>query len=463
MGKNSKNTAIIGAGISGLATALWLRREELNVTVFEASNEAGGSMRTESVDGYTIDFGPNSGLETSPLIAELAQAAEIEDEMMYAADAAKIRYILKDGKLQPLPTGPGDFFKSKIFTLGGKLRVFAEPFIGKAPMGVEESLAEFAGRRVGKQFADFVLDPFVSGVYAGDAEQLSVRMAFPKVSALEDKYGSLIKGMIKGAKERKKRAEKSKQDAKMFSFKNGMQSFPKAVAGKLGENVKFGSKATKISSHEGKYKVAYESDGSVKEEIFDAVITTLPAYKMAPLLRETDSKLAAICEKIVYPPVLVLFVGYDKSAIKRDLDGFGFLIPSKEKKNFLGAIWSSTIFPNRAPEEKAAFTIFVGGIRHPEILEKDESAVIDAALKEFNEVMGIKGEPELLRHKLWAKAIPQYNIGYAEYEKYFVQFEQNNPGIFLSGNFRGGISVGDCVKNSGLVAEKVKKYLESKN
>lgn len=461
--KSEKKIAVFGAGISGLATAHWLTQKGYDVTVFDSAGKAGGSMQTVFEEGYLVDFGPNSGLETTPLIAKLAEDVGIKNEMIYASEQANKRYILKNEKLLPLPTGPGALLKSSIFTIGGKFRVAFEPFVGKSDDGYYQSLYSFVERRLGKQFADYVIDPFVSGVYAGDPNKLSVQSAFPKVFALEQKYGGLIKGMIKGAKERKKSSETSKQSAKMFAFKNGMQSFPEAIAKSLGNKVKLSSKVVKVIDVDYGKRILYDNpDGSHAELEVDVIVSTIPASSTAELFDEIDNNLPQKLNQIVYPPVMVIYAGYDFSQIKRKLDGFGFLIPSKEQKNFLGAIWSSTIFPNRAPDGKASFTIFTGGIRNQKILKQTEDETIAYALKDFKEVMGISGEPEYLSFKLWPKAIPQYNLGYIEIEKYCDEFETKNPGLFLSGNFRGGISVGDCVKNSELVTNKVIDYMNNK-
>jgi oxygen-dependent protoporphyrinogen oxidase len=176
----------------------------------------------------------------------------------------------------------------------------------------------------------------------------------------------------------------------------------------------------------------------------------LPAYIASGVFGELDQTLAGRLNSIYYPPVMVLYLGYNKKDIKRKLDGFGFLIPSKEKKHFLGAIWSSSIFPNRSPEDKAAFTLFIGGARSPHLFDTDKSELIKKVLSEFHRIMNIKGEPVLIENKLWQKAIPQYNLGYIEHEKYFEVFEEKHKGIYLRGNYRGGISVGDCIKNSEL-------------
>jgi len=451
----NKKIIILGAGISGLATAHWLKKAGLEIHIIESKDEPGGSMETISKDGYTIDFGPNSGLETTPLISQLAEEVGIKSEMIYANEEANKRYILKDDELHELPTSPPAFIKTKLFSPKAKLRVMGEPFIGRSEDGYYQSIAQFVERRLGREFLDYAIDPFVSGVFAGDPEKLSVKSAFPKLYRLEEVYGGLVKGMIKGAKERKQRNEESKQSARMFSFINGMQSFPQAIADKLGNVIEYNSSVNSIEKVLEGYKVYYSASGINKETTADIILSTLPVFKAAEYFSSFENKFNEHANKIFYPPVLVLYLGYKREQINRELDGFGFLIPSKMKKNFLGAIWSSTIFPNRAPEDYASFTLFVGGARKPNLFDEDINTIINRSIKEFSEIMNAQGEPVLVEYKKWHKAIPQYNLGYIEHENYFNEFELNFPGIFLSGNYRGGISVGDCVKNSELVANKI--------
>jgi protoporphyrinogen/coproporphyrinogen III oxidase len=455
----SKKVTILGAGISGLATAHWLEKEGYDITILEQNSEPGGAMTTKFVDDFLVDFGPNSGLETTPKIREIVDAVGLLDEMIYANDEGNIRYILKNNKLLPLPTSPGKFLTSKLFSTSAKIRLLKEPFIGKSEEGYYQSISEFVTRRLGKEFLENAIDPFVSGVFAGDPNKLSVKSAFPKLYRLEELYGGLIKGVVKGAKERKKRNEDSKQNAKMFSFRNGMQSFPKAIAENIEGNIFYNCLIESITKHDSKFVVEIEKDGQKGSIVSDVVLSTIPAQKLSVLTDSIDPTLTKHLNEIFYPPVLVLYLGYDKKVIKQKLDGFGFLIPSSEKKKFLGAIWSSTIFENRAPEEKAAFTIFVGGARNPEFSISEIESRMKEAIKEFQLIMGIASPPILIEQKFWNKAIPQYNIGYIEHEQYFEKFEKENPGIFLSGNFRGGISVGDCVKSSYTNFEKIKEYL----
>jgi oxygen-dependent protoporphyrinogen oxidase len=291
-------------------------------------------------------------------------------------------------------------------------------------------------------------------VYAGKPEDLSVKSAFPKLYALEENYGGLIIGTIKSIRERRRRAEKSKQSAKMISFKDGMKVLPEAITKHLGQKVIFNSNVKSISKSVNDYTINYENEGSQKSISCNAIVSTVPSYVASEIFSGWDEILVKHLNEIYYPPVLVLYLGYTRSSIKRPLDGFGFLIPSKEKKSFLGAIWSSVIFPNRSSNSTAAFTLFVGGARNPEIGNTDRDILIKRIRKEFELLMKINAEPVYTSTRFWERAIPQYNIGYIEHENYFDEFEKRNPGIILSGNYRGGISVGDCIKNAELVVEK---------
>ena len=452
----TKKIVVLGAGISGLTTAYLLNKEGYDITVLEKKDEVGGSMESVFENGYMFDRGPNSGLDTTPLIGQLVEELGLQNEIVYANKIGNKRYILRNNQLHPLPMSPPAFIKTKLFSGSAKLRLFAEPFIGRSEDGYYQSIADFVKRRLGREFLDYAINPFVAGVYAGNPEELSVKSAFPKLYALEEKYGGLIIGTIKSIKERKKRAEKSKQSARMFSFVNGMQVLPKAIAASLGEKVIKSAEVKSVVKETSGYKISYSSNGTAKEIECDILLSAIPAYSATDLFRPMDENLAKHFEQIYYPPVLVLLLSYNKAVIKQPLDGFGFLIPAKEKKSFLGAIWSSVLFPNRSEEGRAAFTIFVGGARNPEIGNIDKEILFKKVRNEFEEIMGISAEPVFTSYRYWSKSIPQYNIGYIEHERYFDEFEKRNPGIILGGNYRGGISVGDCIKNSEILVTKIK-------
>ena len=460
MDKSKIRIAVLGGGISGLSTAYWLIKEGYNVTVYEAKRFPGGAMITEKVDDYLIDYGPNSGLETTPIIAKLVEEIGLKNEMIYASESSNTRYILRDNKLQPLPTGAKAFFKTKLFSAKAKLRILKEPFVGRSGDGYFQSIAEFVERRLGKEFLDYAIDPFVSGVFAGDPAKLSVASAFPKLYRLEEVYGGLIKGMILGARERKKRNEESKQSAKMFSFLNGMQTFPVAIMEKIKENVRLKCIIEKIEKTDKEFKIYYSEQDFKFEAGADIIFSTMPAYRTSEIFPSLDVQTQKTLNNIYYPPVMVLYLGYKKENIGQPLDGFGFLIPSKEKKSFLGAIWSSTIFPNRASDNKAAFTLFIGGSRSPNLLNENHEELIKKVISEFSDIMKIKGEPDFRKSAFWEKAIPQYNLGYIQTETILNDFEKANKGIFLGGNYLGGISVGDCIKNSEINLQRINKFVE---
>lgn len=453
---------IIGGGISGLAIAYWCRKNNYEAVVLDKNKEPGGVMESVAGNGFMFDRGPNSGLEVTPLIKQIVDDTGISDEFIYADGAGDKRYILRDNVLHPLPMKPASFLSTKLFSFNGKLRVLAEPFIGKSKDGYYQSVAEFVSRRLGKEFLDYAINPFVAGVYAGNPEELSVKSAFPKLYALEENHGGIFIGAIKTARARKKSPETAKQSAKMFSFKKGMQTFPLAIAKYLGDTVKLNCDVSGVYKTDNGYKVVYSQLNDEKSIDCDTVVSAVPSYAASKIFAGIDKKLVSQLNEIYYPPVLVLYLVYKKSAIHKPLDGFGFLIPSKEKKSFLGAIWSSVIFSDRAEEDKAGFTLFIGGSRNSEIVNMDREILLKKVISEFQEIMLITGKPFSSAHRFWNKAIPQYNIGYIEHERYFSEFENNNPGLFLGGNYRGGIAVGDCIKNSDIIFNKVKMFLDNK-
>ena len=460
--KNSPHVVVIGAGISGLTTAYWLRRGGIGVTVLEREASAGGTMQTVREDGWLIEQGPNSALETTPLFQEMFAGLGIERERAYADPSSDKRYILRDGHLHVLPLGPGTFLRTRLWTATGKLRLLKEPFVGRAEN--EESIAQFVERRLGREFLDYAINPFVAGVYAGDPGQLSVRSAFPKLYALEEKYGGLIKGMIKGARERKQRAEKSKDRSKMFSFVQGMQTFPDAIARSLEGHVRYrcavkGFSRTNSSAigTAGKYTVTGTENGTPFSVVGDAVVFSVPAYAASTLIRPHATNLASALDSVYYPPVAEVFLGYASTQIARPLDGFGYLIPAVEKRWILGTIWSSSLFEGRAPAGCVALTTFVGGARQPELAGLDDGELLRRVTGEIRSILGAQGDPVFARIIRWDKAIPQYNMGHTNVLDSVMSFENEHPGVYFCSNFKGGIAVGDCVMSGKATAERIQK------
>jgi oxygen-dependent protoporphyrinogen oxidase len=358
--------------------------------------------------------------------------------------------------LHPIPMSPGGFLATRLWSTRGKLRLLKEPLIGRGSK--EETIAEFVERRLGRELLDYGINPFVAGVYAGNPEQLSVRSAFPKLYALEEKYGGLIKGMIKGARERKKRAEVAKDRARMFSFAQGMQRFPEAVASSLGKRIFYGTPVRSIEAQAaigtGTPRFRVNTTGGMSVE-GDAVVLGVPAYAASELLRPRAPALAAMLEKVYYPPVAEVFLGFHRTQCRRPLDGFGYLVPAREKRKILGTIWSSIIFPDRAPADHVALTTFVGGSRQPELLDLDDAQLQEVVLGELGKIMNVAGAPVFSRIYRWERAIPQYNIGYQNIVDAIERLEREIPGLFICSNYRGGIAVGDCVMNGKKTAERL--------
>ena len=465
MGPIKTDVIVVGEGITGLSIAYWLKKHGVNVTVLAKDSEVGGTMKSVQDRGFLYETGANTALETTPLFKGLISDLKLESEFIYANPEGKNRYILRNGVLLSMPLGPGSFFFTRLFSTAAKFRVMKEPFIGRAEK--EESIAEFVERRLGREFLDYAIDPFVAGVFAGKTEQLSVRSAFPKLYALEEKYGGLVKGMIKGAQERKQRAEKAKDRAETFSFVSGMQILPQAVGNSLGNAVFFNAKVTGIrnlmtayneSASEPdarRYLIEFLRNGKEEEIEADSVVFAIPAYDAAPIIKLLSRETANVLSSIYYSPVISIFLGVKREDIGRTLDGFGFLIPSKEKRKILGCLWNSCLFGNRAPAGMVALNAFVGGARQPELTDLNDEQIIQITLDELNSIMQFSGKPVYLNITRWQKSIPQYEIGYQHKMDMLAQFEESNQGIFLAGNYRGGISVGDCVKNAYEIAEGI--------
>jgi len=442
---------VVGAGISGLTTAFWLKQSGMNVTVLEQDVVPGGTMRTRHEEGWLIETGPNSALETTPVFGEMFDLLGITGERQYADASSNNRYILRNGVLHSLPMSPQAFLKSHLWSTRAKVRLLAEPFIGRGTR--EETIAEFVERRLGREFLDYAINPFVAGVFAGSPEHLSVRAAFPKLYALEEKYGGLIKGMLRGARERKHRAEVAKDRAKMFAFTNGMQTFPDAIVRSLGLAVQCDCTVYRVArTSGGTFRVGCSFSGKTSELEADAVVLSTPAYAAAPILQPLAPKLAELLGAIYYPPVAEVFCGFHEDQCPRPLDGFGYLIPAKEQRKILGTIWASAIFPGRAPAGHIALTSFVGGSRQPELLELDDAGLLSSVRTELGSLMGIHGDPAFTRIIRWNKAIPQYNLGYHRVVEAMEDLEREFPGLYLCSNYRGGIAVGDCVKNGKTTA-----------
>jgi protoporphyrinogen/coproporphyrinogen III oxidase len=441
----SKKIGIIGGGVSGLTAAFLLKNKGFEVTLFEKSGRVGGNIETVEIDGFKIEYAPNSLLK-SPRLVDLIKALNLETEVLAANAANKKRYVLQNSKLKSLPMSVAKMATDDYFSLKGRLRLLKEPFVRtKSPEN--ESVAEFFERRLGREIVEKAADPFIAGIYAGNPETLSVRAAFPRLYELEKEFGSLLLGSL--------RSKTEKTDAnfpRTFSFKNGVQTLTDKLAESLGESLKTNTEVTNIEKiADGKWRVQTDSD----EDIFDALIISTPAEAAAKLIENTDANLSEQLAQIYYPPIAMVFFGVKKETLEKNLDGFGFLVPSGERRNILGTIWNSAVFENRAPDGYHLLTTFVGGARNTELFEKSDDELFEIVFEELKSILGLREKPEFTHIKRWRKAIPQYLLGYEKVENGIEQFERANKGIYFCSNFYKGISVGDCVKNAYALAEEI--------
>jgi len=438
---------IIGGGISGLSLAYALLESEpsADVVVFESEKRAGGKIWTEKVNGFLCEGGVNGFLDNRPKTLELASKLLINP--LRSSDAARKRYVFSEGKLNLLPESPVSFLSSDLLSFYGRLRVMYEFF---APRGRadDETLADFARRRLGKEAYEKLIDPMASGIYAGNPESLSLKSCFPKVFKLEEKYGSLIKGMIKLQREAKKSGSQkigAGPGGTLTSFHDGMGMMIDSLKGCLKERLRVGSKVISVE-RKGKGYAVHLSDGMVVET--EILVIASPAHSAAEILKNLDRPLSSVLSEIMYPSVSVVCFGYRKERIARKLDGFGFLIPYRERRKILGSLWDSSIFSGRAPEGYALLRSMVGGARASEIAMQDDSWLIDVVAEELKDIMDIKVQPDFVKIYRHEKAIPQYNIGHDRKLKAVDEMLLKYKNLYLTGNAYRGIGVNDCIENS---------------
>ena len=450
---------VVGGGISGLATAFGLQKRGYLVELLEAAPRVGGVIGSRRREGILYELGPNSTLDTSPLINELLDDAGLRAQRVEPSAAASKRYVVRDGKPIALPTSPAALVTSPAFTLGAKLRLARELFVARGPPGVEESIAAFVRRRLGREFLDYAIDPFVAGIYAGDPERISVAAAFPRLLALEQRYGGLIKGQIRGARERKKSKEVAKNAAASFSFRDGMQTLTDGVGSTL-DRVRCGARVARVRrGPAGVFEVEGEHGGAPLRRTARAVVIATPAYAAADLVRDLAPDAAAALAAIEYAPIAVVAAAFRRADVAHACDGFGFLVPRREGRRVLGSLFSSSMFANRAPADAVLLTTFVGGRRDPEVVALPDEAIVKIVLSELDALVGASGAPLLTEVVRWRRAIPQYELGHLGRIGRVEQAEITLPGLGFCASYRGGVAVGDCVKNGHDAAARLARWL----
>ena len=455
--------AVVGAGISGLTTAHYLSTGleksggTADIFIFESAAEPGGTMRTVREQGFLMEWGPNGFLTNKPQAWELVRELGMESRLLRSCDLARQRFIWAGGRMHRLPETPPAFLRSHLLSWPGRLRVMAEPFAPAPPADRDESIAEFAIRRLGAEALEKLIEPMTAGVFAGNPDELSLRSCFPRIHELEDRYGGLIMAMMRLRWERRGRAAAPAMSAGpggvLTSFDTGVQALVEVLAGRLKANLRLGCAVKAVTCRQGKYRLAVPS--APDDDEYDVVVVAAPSYAAGEILRGLDEGLAAELDRIPYAPVAVVALGFDAGALHRPLDGFGFLVPRQEGRRILGALWDSSVFPGRAPRDKALIRVMVGGARQPGLARLHEDELTTLARAELRETMGITAGPSLARVFRHEHGIPQYLQGHPRLLERVSSRLAAWPGLHLNSNAYRGVSLNDCVRQSRIAAERV--------
>ena len=444
---------IIGGGITGLSLAYFLleKNPSFDIVVLESEKKAGGKIWTDKVNGFLCEGGVNGFLDNRPKTLELVSKLALTP--LRSSDNARKRFIFSEGKLHRLPESPGAFFRSNLLSLSGRLRIIGEIFAPKGS-GEDETLASFAKRRLGKEAYEKLIDPMASGIYAGDPEKMSLKSCFLKVYNLEQKYGSLIKGMLKLQKEAKKTGKKvgAGPGGVLTSFYDGMGMMIDALSGILGGRLRTGTRAVSVDKQKDNYLV-YLSDGSHLDA--EAVVFAAPAFETSGMVKGIDKNLSSVLSEIPYPAVSVVCFGYKRERFKHPLDGFGFLIPGREGRKILGTLWDSSVFPNRAPEGYVLLRSMLGGVKMSDLALQDENRLADVVMAELRDIMGITTQPDFVKVYTHKQGIPQYPLGHQQRLATIDKMTSNFKRLYITGNAYRGIGVNDCIENSYTLAERI--------
>jgi oxygen-dependent protoporphyrinogen oxidase len=458
------DVVIVGGGISGLSALHFIktRTPEKQVMLFEADDRLGGTIGTDHVDGYSLDWGPNGFLDREPLTLQLADELGLSDQLERANENVSNRFILRGGKLRPVPMSPPKFMASDILSVRGRLRILLEPF-ASGPNGTEdESIYDFARRRIGQEAADYLVQPMVSGVYGGLADRLSLEACFPIMKEMEAEHGSLVKAMIAKKKQAKAAGKEGGGPAGpggwLTSFRGGLNRIIERFEERYREDIFTGHSVQSIT-REGDYYKVKRDDGAWVTAV--NVVLATPSYRSADIVELISRPLSEALNSIPYAPISVVCLGYPKSSVKRELDGFGFLVPRKEERRILGSIWTSSIFGNRAPDGHVQFRSMVGGDGDHQSAALSESELIAQVKQELAGILGIYGEPNLVKTYRWKYGIPQFRIGHRRTMEAIDRHLEALPGIYITGNAYYGISLNDCVRQSFRVAERLAVQPES--
>jgi protoporphyrinogen/coproporphyrinogen III oxidase len=453
------DVVILGAGLSGLTIAHQLAQENIPFLLLESGSRVGGVIQTEKTDGYLMEAGPNTFPSTAKMMMTLCD--ELRLKPVATPDMAHNRYVFHQNRLKPVFNSPLGFLISSLLSPLAKIRLLLEPFQNKLQAD-DETVASFTRRRLGSEVLENLMGPFISGVYAGDPETLSLKAVFPKLAAWEQSAGSLLKGAIQEKRQkRKEAASHSPRPYQLLSFENGLSELPEALLRKLpAGSVRLNSSVESLDRNASGFTVRLSTGESIQCRM---LVLATPAYQAASLLQEICPALCDTLASIPYAPLAVIHTAFPKNAVPHALDGFGFLVSLGNRMPFLGSIWASSLFPNRVPEGQVLFSSFVGGGRFPQLKTWDNQTILDETLQSLRKVFHQPHlTPDFQKMIRYDRAIPQYTLGHHNRVCRIEAELQAIPGLFLAGNYLHGVSLNDCVQESRRIAPKIIKMAQEK-
>ena len=442
----SHSVIVIGGGISGLTCAYSLKKRGVDVAVLEASDSAGGMIHSVEENGYLFEAGPQS-FSTTPQLDALIEDLNLTNELV-AAPAKAPRYIFVNGQLHPVPLSPGAFIGSSLLKWSTKFSILLDPFRRSFPPEDDESIGAFVRRKFKPELLELLVGPFVSGIYAGDPEKISLRAAFPAVHEAERAAGSIVRGMRAAATKRTGPRVKPT----LASFRRGNQSLINALADKLADSLRTGTRVSQIAKANDR---RFAIDSELGQFQSEHLVIATPTSVAATLLKNLAPATTGALSQIEYAPVAVVSLGYRRFDVTHSLDGFGFLVPRSAGLKILGTVWTSSLFPGRAPSDHVQITSFLGGATDPDTASLSDSSLVELAHRELAPILGLKGHPVALQVTTYERAIPQYNLGHSARLTAVAREVSKFPGLHLIGNYLRGPAVGSCVEHAQEVAESI--------
>ncbi len=461
-----KRIAVVGAGISGLATAYRIEQSllragiEFDLQLFESAAQVGGKIGARRERGYLCEAGPNGFLDSKPSTLDLCIDLGLSDRLQRSHEAARKRFIFHHGRLHALPSTPLSMLVSGLLSPLGKLRLAGELWAPVTAPERDTSIAEFGRRRLGAEACARLLDPMVSGVFAGDVEQLSLKSCFPRIAELEQEHGSLIRALIRLQRQHRRTpgSGPAGPGGTLTSFKEGLSELPLAIARQLGERVHCNAPLQEVRSRQGGYQLVFA--GRPAHDCDVLVMATQAADAVAPL-RGVDAALSEVLAQFTYAPVTVVGLGYRQQDIQRDLDGFGFLVTSAARRRILGSLWTSSIFPARAPDGSVLLRSLLGGAKAPALAALSADEAVAVVREELADILGIHAQPDFVEVIKWEQAICQYTVGHAGRLQELDARLMHLPGLFLTGNAYRGVALNDCTLNAERVAQQVAAHIRA--